>query len=308
MEQPLVSIIVPVYNGAEYMSEAIDSALAQTYKNIEIIVINDGSVDNGETERIALSYGDNIRYFSKQNGGSSSALNLGIKEMKGEYFSWLSHDDIYTVDKIEKQVKKIDFTLKNNQIIVCSADLIDAEGKPIPYPKKRLHGRFSAIEMMRMKSKGRGINGCCVLIPKEVIDRVGFFDEKLRYVNDTDYWYRLMLNDCIFEFFDERLVRTRIHSNQVSVKKADLFKKESVMMSHKLINFILNEEVAEKKILDIYLEISAKNGEYEVLQQKVPMLQKQGYSVKKIRLYFLFLYGRIIRLLKEIYKRLFFRR
>ena len=89
------------------MREAIDSALAQTYRNIEIIVVNDGSNDNGETERIALSYGDKIRYFHKENGGVSSALNLGIQNMQGEYFSWLSHDDKYSPKKIENQVNAL---------------------------------------------------------------------------------------------------------------------------------------------------------------------------------------------------------
>ena len=91
---PKVSIIIPVYNGANYVSEAIDSALAQTYKNIEIIVVNDGSSDDGATEKIAKSYGDRIRYFAKENGGVSSALNFGIRQMTGEWFSWLSHDDL----------------------------------------------------------------------------------------------------------------------------------------------------------------------------------------------------------------------
>ena len=78
--EPLVSIVIPVYNGANYMRQAIDSALAQTYGNIEIIVVNDGSTDGGETERIALSYGDRIRYFRKENGGCASALNYGISQ------------------------------------------------------------------------------------------------------------------------------------------------------------------------------------------------------------------------------------
>ena len=81
---PKVSIVIPVYNGANYLSEAIDSALAQTYSNIEILVVNDGSNDEGATERIAKSYGEKIRYFAKENGGVSSALNLGIREMHGE--------------------------------------------------------------------------------------------------------------------------------------------------------------------------------------------------------------------------------
>ena len=85
---PKVSIVIPAYNASNYLSEAIDSALKQTYENIEIIVINDGSGDDGATRQIALSYGDKIRYYEKENGGSSSALNLGIVDMTGEWFSW----------------------------------------------------------------------------------------------------------------------------------------------------------------------------------------------------------------------------
>ena len=95
---------MPVYNGANYVREAIDSALAQTYDNIEIIVVNDGSSDGGRTEEICLAYGDKIRYFSKPNGGVASALNLAVREMTGEYFSWLSHDDLYYPQKNRKAI------------------------------------------------------------------------------------------------------------------------------------------------------------------------------------------------------------
>ena len=94
--KPLVSIVIPVFNGASFLNQAIDSALNQTYQNIEIIVVNDGSEDEGKTEAIAKSYGDKIRYFTKENGGCGTALNLAIREMNGDFFSWLSHDDIYT--------------------------------------------------------------------------------------------------------------------------------------------------------------------------------------------------------------------
>lgn len=82
---PLVSIIIPVYNGENYVCDAIDSCLLQKYKNIEIIVVNDGSVDS--TEKICKSYKDKIKYFFKKNGGVASALNLGIEKSSGDYIS-----------------------------------------------------------------------------------------------------------------------------------------------------------------------------------------------------------------------------
>ena len=126
--QPLVSIIIPVYNGAAYMREAIDSALAQTYQNCEVIVVNDGSCDDGETEEIARSYGDKIRYFCKENGGVSTALNFGIAQMRGEYFSWLSHDDTYTAEKIERQVEVLQNFGREN-IVICETEKMDKDGK-----------------------------------------------------------------------------------------------------------------------------------------------------------------------------------
>lgn len=85
---PKVSIVIPAYNASNYLSEAIDSALAQSYDNIEIIVVNDGSKDGGATAEVAKKYDDKIRYFEKENGGSSSALNVGVQNMTGEWFSW----------------------------------------------------------------------------------------------------------------------------------------------------------------------------------------------------------------------------
>ena len=117
MKKPLVSIVIPVYNGSKYLGEAIDSALEQTYKNIEIVVINDGSKDNGKTRAVAKSYGDKIRYYEKENGGVSSALNYAIKMSKGQFISWVSHDDKILPEKIELQ---IEYLIKNNLLVFFS--------------------------------------------------------------------------------------------------------------------------------------------------------------------------------------------
>ncbi|QQS18926.1 glycosyltransferase family 2 protein [Candidatus Saccharibacteria bacterium] len=102
-DTPKVSIVIPVYNGSNYLREAIDSALAQTYKNVETIVVNDGSTDGGATEKIAKSYGSKIRYYNKENGGVASTLNFGTQKMTGEYFSWLSHDDLYEKERLKSK-------------------------------------------------------------------------------------------------------------------------------------------------------------------------------------------------------------
>lgn len=210
--KPKVTIVIPVYNGANYMREAIDSALAQTYKNIEVIVVNDGSTDDGATKQIAESYGEKIKYLEKENGGVSTALNLALKNMTGEYFSWLSHDDKYYPTKIEKEVEEI---LKHdkNTIILSDFDLIDENSKVFNTVKHN----HKMIEAKPDYALLRGCaNGITLLIPKSAFDEFGFFDEKLRCVQDYLMWYKMM-SKYNFVHVPEVLAMSRVHSNQVTV-------------------------------------------------------------------------------------------
>ena len=125
--QPKISIIIPVYNGENYLRESIESAINQTYKNIEIIVVNDGSNDDNKTENIALSYGSKVKYIKKKNGGVASALNLGIEKMTGDYFSWLSHDDLYTPNKIKNQVDILEKIEDKETLICCRHCVVDKD-------------------------------------------------------------------------------------------------------------------------------------------------------------------------------------
>ena len=168
---PLVSIVIPVYNGANYVAEAIESALKQSYKNIEIIVVNDGSTDN--TEKIVKKYGDKIRYFYKENGGVASALNFGIKNMKGEYFSWLSHDDIYYPNKIERQIEELKNIDKDN-ILYSGFELINDKSEFLyaweiasTNEYRKLNNSFYALLLS-------GLNFCSLLIPKKAFYEVDF--------------------------------------------------------------------------------------------------------------------------------------
>lgn len=188
---PLVSIIIPVYNGANFMREAIDSALAQTYENIEVIVINDGSTDGGETDRIAKSYGDKIRYFSKPNGGVATALNLGIEKMNGEYFSWLSHDDVYLPDKVKAQIDLLRELNNGDYVIYSGYNLMNEKGSV--YQKFDLLDLYSQNQLdTPLFNVIKGIaNGCTMLIPKKYFNEYGFFDPTLHTTQDYELWFNM---------------------------------------------------------------------------------------------------------------------
>lgn len=194
------------------MQEAIDSAIQQTYQNIEIIVINDGSNDKGRTDRIALAYGKQIKYYTKENGGVATALNLGIEHMNGEYFSWLSHDDVYYPKKVQEQIEYLN-TQDNNSIILYSDfDIIDSKSKIIKHclldhdmlVKKPLYGIL-----------GRHIHGCSLLIPKEAFEKVGVFNVSLPFTQDYDLWLRLSKH-YIFVHMKKTLIQSRNHLEQDS--------------------------------------------------------------------------------------------
>jgi glycosyltransferase involved in cell wall biosynthesis len=204
-----VSIIIPVYNGSDYVREAIDSALAQSYPNLEIIVVNDGSSDEGKTETIAKSYGEKIRYFVTENGGVASALNFGIGKMTGKYFSWLSHDDVYYPHKIETQMRFLG-NCGDNVILYSDYDLIDANARLIGSVQTE---DFKPEQLRYFLTVSHPINGCTSLIPRHCFEKCGLFDETLLTTQDYDLWFRFAA-EFKFMHMKERLILSRIHPGQ----------------------------------------------------------------------------------------------
>ena len=211
--QPLVSIVIPVYNGADFLREAIDSALAQTYNNIEIIVVNDGSDDDNETERIALSYGDKVRYLYKTNGGVATALNYGIENMRGDYFSWLSHDDLYLPNKIDEQIKLLGSLIDQTSIISCPFTLIDANDNEITRVDPREYYTDEQLLRPLFPLMFGQICGCCLLIHRSHFLRVGGFNADLRTTQDCALWFDMMRGRSVY-FTKDVLVKIRKHDAQ----------------------------------------------------------------------------------------------
>ena len=234
MYEPKVTVIIPVYNGSNFLSQAIDAALRQDYQNIEVIVVNDGSDDNGASEKIALSYGDKIRYFAKENGGVSSVLNFALEKMSGEYFSWLSHDDLYYPQKISAQVAFLNKLLKRQPdidlskvVLHTATESIDRDGKVIKTPSYAdVPEQEDTIDTIIGNVYRYRLSGCSFLLPAACYRAVGGFREDIRTVSDVEYWYRLLFNGYRFYCLHQILVQNRSHGKQVGKTKVSLFDKE----------------------------------------------------------------------------------
>lgn len=217
MACPLVSIIIPVYNGANYLREAVDSALAQTWPLCEVLVINDGSRDQGATEAIARSYGERIRYYSKPNGGVASALNYGIQNMRGRFFSWLSHDDVYLPQHVETLLAHYR-ACPARSVVYGDVALMDARGqrlRSLPAPDMDTRAPFCHIWGWSF------LNGCAMLIPRELLVAVGGFGEDLPTTQDYDLWLRLS-EQTRFCHVPQVVTLSRSHAGQKSRERCHI--------------------------------------------------------------------------------------
>lgn len=184
---PQVSVIVPTYNSAQYISEAIDSVFNQTYEDWEIIVVDDGSTDN--TKEVLRKYSSKIGYFYQENKGPSSARNKGIKSAKGKYIAFLDADDMWMPEKLKLQM---DVISKEPSIglVSCDGYIIDMDGviqKQIT--KRRYLNKKKLLDDLLF----RNVIGATpsLLVRKECFHVVGLFDETLAVGEDRDMWLRI---------------------------------------------------------------------------------------------------------------------
>ncbi|WP_308635542.1 glycosyltransferase family 2 protein [Paenibacillus silvisoli] len=211
-ESPLVTIVIPFYNDP-YVAEAVESALTQTYSNIEIIVVDDGSTMHAEKLRPYVDAG-RIHYTGKENGGTASALNHGFRLAGGKYVAWLSSDDRFYPDKIRRQVEAMEE--QGALISHTGFDIIDGRGKMTELdliPPGNENGAF-----YRALLNSNPINGCTVMMAKSLYRITGPFHEGLKYTHDLDYWYRVLLTGIPFLLLPEPLSAYRRHEAMGTVR------------------------------------------------------------------------------------------
>lgn len=191
----MISVVIPAYNSVKSIRRAIDSVLAQTYKDYEIIVIDDGSTDG--TGELVKEYGDTIDYFYQENAGVCVARNAGIKKAKGEWIALLDHDDEWAPEKLARQIEIVN---NNPDLRWCSTNYNQNDGNrcsPVISPEQ-ISQALGGKDYFESYFKAAGkhiirIMPTTTMIAAEVLREIGPFDPTLRRSEDTDLWCRIAL-------------------------------------------------------------------------------------------------------------------
>lgn len=228
----LVSVVIASYNMAQYLPLAVRSVLAQTYRNIEVHVVDDGSTDT--TKKIVSEFEDDIRfnYHWQSNQGQASAKNRGVREARGEYIAFLDADDMWVPRKLEMQVPLLE-RAERIGVVYSPFTCMDAEGKPLRTPGRRCHrGRISGLLLI---DNFIGFNTS--VVRRQCFEELGMFDESLPMGIDYDLWLRFSTR-YEFDFVEEPTMYYRVWPGQMSTN----FKKR-FDCAFRIMNRFLSENV-----------------------------------------------------------------
>ena len=225
--QPKVSVLIPAYNCGAYLPAAIESVLTQSYRNFEIIVVNDGSID--DTEKVLLPYRNRLVYLASQNLGASAARNKGFAISRGDLIAYLDADDIWQRDKLAWQVELFE---ANPDIGVCFTDFTffgeqfegdrgfkERDSALLSYPSRQIgtrsHVLTSPLLLEDFLVHQAFPKPSVTMVRRECLDRVGGFDESLQVCEDTQMYLRLA-KYFKFAYVDEPLVRRRVRRDTLA--------------------------------------------------------------------------------------------
>ena len=237
MNQPLVSIIIPVYNKATFIRETLDSALAQTYLNTEIILVDDGSTDGSLEilEHYAKDFPKKIRLFAQKNAGVSSATNKGIQMAKGDYIQFLDADDLLSPSKIENQIRRL---VGHSFGVVSTCEWVTFWENPEEHERWNLGVFKDYLEPIEMGldffNRSEMMADSSYLVSRELIEKVGLWNETLCINQDGDFFLRIILN-CSKIIFDSssKVYYRKPGLTNVSQQKSYLAS-ESLLESYRL--------------------------------------------------------------------------
>lgn len=208
--EPLVSAVIATYNAAKYVSLAIRSVLDQTYRNVEVLIVDDGSTDNTGEIILPLLADSRVRYLVQENKGQAAARNYGVRESRGDYIGFLDADDLWAPEKLALQMSLFS-SARNIGVVYSRLVYIDEAGKQLRIAENELfRGRVSGPLLIRnFVGFGTGV------VRRECFSRLGGFKEYLRRGDDYDLWLKFS-TQYEFDYVDRPLLHYRIWSGQIS--------------------------------------------------------------------------------------------
>jgi glycosyltransferase involved in cell wall biosynthesis len=253
-DAPLISVVLPTFNRERLLPRAINSVLNQTYKNLELIIVDDGSTDN--TEAIVKGYSDTrIRYYKQElNKGGSAALNVGIKLASGELISFQDSDDEWLPEKLERQVRKFSEVGDDVGVIYCGYELVfdrtkEVVSRSIPDEKGNVYKRMFI----------GCITGTITVIARaSCFEKTGLFDEKIQSYYDWDMWIRVA-KYYKFDYVPEILAKAYIHGKQNSTNLELRIKNKEKILEKYREELIKDPSFYKKFLIGLYLQY-AMNG------------------------------------------------
>ena len=240
-----VSVIIPTYNRAQWLSQAIDSVLEQSYSNIEVIVVNHGSTD--DTEDVLRSYENKICYMYVENTpalpqGPARAINAGLRAASGEYICRLDDDDLFLPRKIEFQIKAFREAPENVGLIHSQHFLIDEHSRYVSYFPRPAYNRTET--RLRLLSENV-ISQLTVMVKRECYEKVGPYDETLSVGEDYQMWVRI-LRHYDLRYIPLPLAKYRCHQGNIS-SSTDTGRISSLQRFHReLLNLDLRREFSSE--------------------------------------------------------------
>ena len=220
---PLVSIIIPAYKVTRFIAETLDSALAQTYHNFEIIFVNDGCPDTENLERVLVPYRNRITYIVQSNGGAAAARNTALMAAKGDYLAFLDGDDIWKPEYLSMQLRQL--ATQNCEAIYCNAELF---GGNIAHGRTYMElnpafGEVSPVSLIKMVCNPITSG---MVVKRNVVLSVGLFDTSLPNIGfeDFDLWFRIAKGGHRIGYHRNVLLRYRVRNTSLSgglVKQAE---------------------------------------------------------------------------------------
>jgi len=263
----IVSIIIPVFNVEKYLEECIESAINQTYPNIEIIAVNDGSTD--KSLQILEKFSNKIKVISKKNKGKASAFNEGLKFASGEWIKVLDADDVLYPTAVEDLIGEAEKILNKNKVILYgNFDRIDSNGNIFAQVKEPNYNNLTDFEFnVRLLDRHIG-NEDTVLIHNSTLKEYGSYKEGIPFEDFEKNLRHCLLCGCRFHLVNKTIAKTRIHPNQITKKRIKISLKESDEIRKLILNQLPDKE-KEKYILA-----------RKKYRNKRPFLEKLKYFIR----------------------------